>query len=180
MTEIRRMLDDEERAEYDALFYAALHDEYGKRRKSRDIAPEMHRLLIDAQKAGRKWASWVLDDAVMAGLGSAARRWASIREVIETVIGERIVRKPAAYGIRRARADGKQEFLRASWGEMTEADLDHLIAARGAQIAAEADTVTIARKLRKLIRDTGKAPVAEALKSIGMSLDEYLATELAA
>lgn len=176
MTEVRRMLSDEERAEYDALLYEATHHSDGKRRKTREIGPRLQTLLNDAEQAGRRWAGWVLDDALLTGLQATARKWSSTREVIETIIGERIVRKPAAYGIRRARSDGGQDFLRAGWGEMTAEDLDQLISSRGAQIAAERDTVTIARKLKKLLTETGKTPVSVALESLGVDLTTYLAS----
>lgn len=175
MTDIRRMLDGDERAEYDRLFYDALKRPDGSRRKANEIGPEMHRLLIDARKAGRKWASWVLDDAVIAGLGSMAKRWAATKEVIETVIGERVVTKPAAYGIRRKQSGGGAEQLRLGWADMTEEDLDQLVASRSSQVAAENDTIAFALKCKALIRRTGKSPLSEALAAIGITFDEFLA-----
>lgn len=174
MTNIRRMLDADERAEYDALFYEASYDADGKPRATAEVGDEMLRLLHDAEKAGRKWATWILDDALLAGLRASARKWCSTKEVIQSVIGERIVTKPAAYGIKRRGDGGVQQYLRAGWGDMTEEDLDQLIGARATQIAAEQDTITIARKLKALVRRAGKSPVSAALAELGISLDEYL------
>lgn len=180
MTNVRRMLSDEERAEYDALLYDATHHRDGSRRKSAEVGERFRDLLRDARQAGREWAGWVMDDAMLSGLLKAANRWCKERQVIETPIGERLVTKPAAYGIRRKTADGVMEQLTLGWGEMTEADLDQLIAARTTQILAESDTVTVAKKLKALLVSTGKTPVSEALASLGISLESYLATELAA
>lgn len=175
MTTVRRMLSDEERAEYDALLYDATHHRDGARRKSAEVGDRFRELLHDAAQSGRQWADWVMDDAMIAGLLKAANRWCKERQVIETPIGERLVTKPAAYGIRRKTTDGVMEQLTLGWGEMTEADLDQLIAARTTQILAESDTVTIAKRLKALLVRTGKAPVAEALAALGMDLETFLA-----
>lgn len=180
MTEVRNTLSPEERVEYDEMFYAATHDDLGKRRKPADVGVELLRLLRDAEQAGRQWATWIIDDATLTGLKKSAMRWAGTKEIIQTPVGERTVTKPAAYGLKRQAANGAIEQLRLGWDEMTSADLRQLMESRSTQIEAERDTIAIAARFVALLERTGVEPVGDALKSLGITMAQFLADGQAA
>lgn len=175
MSDVRRMLSDDERSEYDALFYAATHYKDGKRRKSAEIGREMLRLLRDAEQAERPWANWVMEDALVDGLRSKAIRWCNAKEIVETIIGGRVVKKAAAYGIRKRDAEtGRTEWTRPIWPDMGRDELIQVISASVVRSAAEAELAATARRLLKLVDETGAETVADALELKEVTLEEFL------
>lgn len=61
---------DDDHAEYEALMAEACGDPQGGRKATAETAERIHALLLDAEQAGRRWATQVLDDAVRSGLQS--------------------------------------------------------------------------------------------------------------
>lgn len=181
MTDIRRMLDEEERAEYDQLHYLATHEKNGKRRKSADVGPEMLRLLKDAVQARKAWATWLMDDALIDGLRDRANKWARTKEIIETILGGRVVTKAAAYAIRKRDPEsGKSEHQPTFWQDMSADDVRQLIQSRASQVLSERATIALARRVLELIERTESPSLGVALIRANLTWDEFLADQTVA
>lgn len=179
MSEIRRMMSSEERAEYDDLLYDATHYEDGEKRPSKDRGHRLHDLLVDAEKAERPWATWVREAGEVRGLSGLAGEFLKLQEVIQTPIGERVVTKSAVMGVKRI-AKGHVEDQQVLWEEMTRDDLQHVIQLAAKHATAARDRIAIGRMLLGLLDETGMNSVPLALESIGKTFDEFLIGDLAA
>ena len=87
----RKMLSDEERAEYDAMFEAACYDAAGSFRSTREAAPILLGSIKDAIQAHRVWASYLHDSFVMIGYQAAVRRWQNEQKKHKTLIDGKFV-----------------------------------------------------------------------------------------
>jgi uncharacterized Ntn-hydrolase superfamily protein len=175
VSEIRNLLGEEERAEYDDLMFKARFYDDGKSRPSHEIADRMHDLLEDAIQAGRQWAQWVMDDDARAGHLSRSKKWDRSRRFILTREGEVIVKRSAVMAIQRRNPDTQETgWFDTEWVDMTVDELMQVITESRRRQESARETVAIARKLVRLINEAGVETVGEALEQRGMSIDEYL------
>lgn len=175
MSDIRNLLGREERAEYDDLMWNARFYGDGKSRPSHEIAERMHDLLEDAIQAGRQWAQWVMDDDARAGHLRRSKKWDRVRRFIFARDGEKVVKRSAVMAIRR-HSPGIQEtgWFDAEWVDMTTDELLQIIAGARHRLESAKEAIATARRLMRLIDETGAETVGEALERRGMSIDEYL------
>lgn len=172
----REMLSDTERAEYDALMQDAGYDSQGKRRPSAEVGPRMHELLVDAVKAGRRWATWVLEDDAAAAHLSRFKRWANTRITVTTPVGERLVKRSAAMSVKRTDPTTGADFWQPTfWADMTHDDLVSVRTGARTRIESERITLSIVAALDAILTETGCDTVAEALVRKGTTIDAWLA-----
>lgn len=175
MTEIRNMLSSEERAEYDDLMYTARFYDDGKSRPSGEIGDRMHALLLDAVKANRPWAEWVLEDDVRAGHRLRSKKWDRVRRYVLTKKGEVIAKRSAVMAIlRRHPITQEPGWFDTEWTDMDTDELLQVIAGARQRLESAKESVAIARRLLRLIDETGAETVGEALEQRGLSINEYL------
>lgn len=175
MTDIRRMLSDQERAEYDDLLYTARFHDDGTSRPTGEIGERMHALLEDATQAQKPWAQWVMDDDARAGHVNRSKRWDRVRRVVSTRAGDVIVKRSAIQAIKRLdKETGAMFWEDAHWADMNADDLSQIINGGEQRIQSAKEVTGIARSLLGLIDSTGQGTVADALESIGVSIDDYL------
>lgn len=175
MSDIRKMLSGEERAEYDDLMYTARFYDDGKSRPSHEIGERMHKLLLDAVQAGKTWAEWVLDDDVRAGHLARSKKWDRVRRYVLTRRGPVIVRRSAVMAImRRHPITQEPGWFDTEWVDMDTEELLQVIAGARHRLESAKETVATARQLLRLIDETGADTVGEALEQRGLSIDEYL------
>jgi hypothetical protein len=169
------MLSAEERAEYDDLMYTARFYDDGKSRPSHEIAERMHALLLDAVQAGKPWAQWVLDDDIRAGHLSRSKKWDRVRRYVLTRHGAVIVKRSAVMAImRRHPITQEPGWFDTEWTDMDTDDLLQVIAGARHRLESAKEAVATARRLLRLIDESGAETVGEALEQLGMSIDEYL------
>ena len=180
--DIRSILSNEERAEYDALLFEASFDSNLKRRSSHEIAERMHALLLDAVQAKRAWAQWVLDADAHAGHIRRFKRWDRIRHLVRTRDGGRVVRLSGIQALKRRDPVTQVMFWEdAELEDMSTEDLDAVIAGMNNRIEPLEMNIRLAKRLRALLEETGAKKVRDALVVVGKSLDEYLGSgEIAA
>ena len=175
MSDIRNMLSREERAEYDDLMWNARFHGDGKSRPSHEIAERMHDLLEDAIQAGRQWAQWVMDDDARAGHLRRSKKWDRVRRIILTRHGEKIVKRSAVMAVRRRNPEIQETgWFDAEWVDMATDELLQIITGARHRLESAKEAIATARRLLRLIDETGAETVGEALKQRGMSIDEYL------
>lgn len=172
---IRSMLSAEERAEYDALVFEAGFDHFGKRRPSHEIGDRFHELLLDAIQAKRTWAQWVMDEDARAGHIRRFKGWDRTRHPVRTRDGEKVVRLSGVQALRRRDPETEAMFWQdTSLEDMTIDDLDSVIEGMSSKMAPLMYNRETARSLRTLVAECGTATVGEALRSVGLTMDEYL------
>lgn len=170
----RSILSPEERAEYDALLRDAAYDN-GRLVRTAQYADRANRLLIDAVKAGRRWAEFELERALHDGLRSEVRRY--VRRINQTTVTDLTGTKsrPSVYSVREDQPTGGVAWQPKLLSEFSLADLDALITASEAQLSAYVANRNAARHLRDKLISTGASTVRDALAALGMSLEQALA-----
>lgn len=172
----REILSESERAEYDALMWDAGYDPAGKRRPSSEVGPRVHDLLLDAAKAGRPWATWVLEDDAAAAHLSRFKRWANSRITVTTPVGDRMVKRSAAMSVKRSDPVTGADFWQPTfWADMTHADLLAVQSGARGRIESERITLSIVKALDAILTETGCTTVAEALAHKGTTIEAWLA-----
>ena len=169
------ILSQEERDEYDSILYDAgyVND---KPRPSSEIGPAIVRLLDDAERAGRVWARWVLDDYTATGALAKFRKWSKQRDVVTVAGKSYTVTKPAAVGVRKRAEDGTTFYQATLWQDMTRDELEQIIARSAKQIESEGQTIAIAKRLLALLGRVPEATtVGEAMATLGLDTEAYLA-----
>lgn len=175
MTNIRRLLSKEERAEYDSLFFSAKFYDDGTARPSHEIGDRMHELLLDAIQAGRLWAQWVMDDNARSGHIKALKAWDRQRQPVSTKVGDQIVKRSSVQAVKRLDQETKAMFWEdTKWVDMSPDDLAQIINGSEQRIQSSKEVAGIARSLLALVNSTGAKTVAEALQAKGVSIDDYL------
>lgn len=175
---IRDMLSPEEREEYDAVLIRAGLDDSGVPRVSEDIGPRMYEMLLEADRSGRRWASWVIRDDAATGHLRRFNAWWK-RENRHKVLHEgRLYSRAAVRGVKRRKETGELKHQLEFWYDMSWMDLELQIAEASDRIASERIAISTARKLLALRDD---APYAasprEAAGQLGVDLDAYIAGE---
>ena len=176
-----KVLSPDERAEVEGLVVAAFVDmETGETRSTRDAKTEFLASFESARMAGRVWADAMADEWTANGAGTfAANLWKRRDTFTTTVKGVQRTRS-LHRGKKARRDDGSSVDVQASLLDWSVDDLKEAIVAEVMR-AQEADVnVGTYRKLIRLCQESGVEPVEAALLAIGMSLDEYLASEDAA
>lgn len=174
----RDLMTPEERAEFDALMYAAGYDANGKPYPSYEIGPRVIRMLSDAaDQAQRGWAGRVRDDIVVAGALARWRTWNRVRDVIEVAGATYVTTKAATVGVRRSdKATGRTYYQASFWEDLTREELDQIVARSTKEITAEGRTIALARRLLALLDRVPEAStVAEAASALGLTTETYLA-----
>jgi hypothetical protein len=175
VSDIRNMLGREERAEYDDLMWNARFYGDGKSRPSHEIAERMHDLLEDAIQAGRQWAQWVMDDDARAGHLSRSKKWDRSRRFILTRDGDAVVKRSAVMAVQRRNPDTQETgWFDTEWVDMTTDELLQIVTGARHRLESAKEAIATARRLMRLIDETGAETVGGALEQRGMSIDEYL------
>lgn len=161
-----KILGPNERAEVESGVVSSYIDpQTGETRTTRAAKAEFVEFVREAQAAGREWADIMLAEWAEAGAGNfAAKLWKRRDAFTTTVRGAQ--RSRSLYRGKRIRSEsGDAEDLRA--GIVAEA-----MRAKEARINLD----TYAALLR-LLESTDADLVSDGLACVGMSLDEYLATD---
>lgn len=170
----RKMLSDEERSEYDAIFQSACYDELGDFRRTADAALLLLQSVRDAIQAQRTWASYLHDSFVMIGYQSAARRWQNEQRKHKTIIDGKLVTKKDAIRLSKITDTGTALYQTSLLEDATSEDLEQIIQSASVRVASERATIRDAMRLLDLIEETGETTVRGALKRVNKTLDEFL------
>lgn len=178
---IRNMLSNEERAEYDALVFEAGFDESGTRRPSHEIAERFHDLLLDAVQAKRPWAQWVLDEDARAGHLRRFKAWDRIRNPVQTKSGGKLIRLSRIQALRRRDPETEALFWQdTDYEDMTAGDLDSVIDGMRGKISPLTHNLETALSLRTLVDgQPAGTKVRDVLAARGVTIDEYLTNRAA-
>lgn len=169
-------MSPEERDEYDALMYEAGRDTSGKPYPSGEIGPRVHTLLTDAEQAGRQWATWVIEDDTITGHLARYKGWSRKREVVQTPVGDRVVRRSAVMSLRRKDSEtGERLWQPTFYLDMSRDDLLAVIADARMRINSERITISTGTALVALLDETSMETVGDALTLKGLTLEEWLA-----
>jgi hypothetical protein len=179
-----QMLSSSERAEYENLLTDAGYDEYGKKRPSGEIAERIHRALKDAEQAGRQWATWALNDDARTGHLKRFTAWESIKRIVHTRDGERIVTRRAIMALRQRDPETGEWFWRGEdLAEMIRGELEEVMLYARRRRHSDAVLMATVRRLLDLLEETASddtTKVSAALKKVGKTIDEVLTVDLAA
>lgn len=171
----REDLSPEEREEYDLLIEEAGFDEDGTERPSGEIGERMHDLLVDADQAGRVWASYILRDDAEAGHLKRFNSWNKARKRKMVYFNGQIVPKAAVVGVRRKRDDGSTYHQQSLWELLTWAEVEQkLDEARSQKRSAAINETTAKRLLALRIKVPNSIGPLAACDALGIDLDEYL------
>jgi hypothetical protein len=146
-----RNLAPEERPEHAGLMAEAGYDETtGRVLPAHVIKQRLVRLLLDAEQAGRKWATYLMRDALANGLHAHWKSWDDAEKKLKFFMNGVIVPARAQRGVRRRTITGRVEHQRSFWREMSWAEVEQQIDDAEARIAAEGITKAIGFRLLKL------------------------------
>lgn len=164
-------LSHEEQQELNQLLHDATFHADGTPCRVGQYGPRAHVLLIDAVKAGRPWAEWVLESALHAGLQARVKRHvkATTRATL-AVTDSFAVDRAAVFGVPR-----KEGSVQVALPGLTKDDLNYLIGATNSRIESERHNRLMFRRLLKILDKSGQPTVAGACLSLGLSLDEAIA-----
>lgn len=186
----RRYLNEEERADHDALMeeagygapVAALitgapYESWQPTPYSSDqIKGNLVRMIDDARQGGqRQWAHHLYDDAVADGLLSHWKAWNNNDRKLKVFHNGLVLPARAVRGIRRRDESGAVVHQQEFWAEMSWDEVIQEITKADARIAAEQVTKSIAVKLLKLkVQVPDSATPGEACRQLGMDIQSYL------
>lgn len=175
----RRHLAPEERAEYDAAYEEAGLDPHGNPRPSDEIKTRLLARLEDAVQAGRRWAGYVMDDALEDGLLKSWKDWNNEQNRMKVIHNGVIVPARAVRGTRRRDSDtGTVMYQQAFWREMTWEDVRQQLDDARKRIDAEKVTVSIATRLLELkLRCPESAGPFDACDALSVDFEKYIAGE---
>lgn len=179
-----QLLSPAERDEYNALLTEAGYYEDGKKRPSGEIAERVHRALLDAEQAGRRWATLALEDDARSGHLKRFTAWEAIRRVIHTRDGDRIVTRRAIMALRRRDPETGAWYWRGEdLAEMNRAEIEEVMLYAKRRRRSDAVIIATGARLLDLLDETGSdgtVKVKEALEKAGKTMDEVLTMSLAA
>lgn len=177
-------LSPAERDEYNALLTEAGYDEDGKKRESGEIGERVHKALLDAEQAGRTWATWALEEDAKAGHLKRFTTWEAIRRVVRTRDGDRIVTRRAIMALRRRDPETGEWYWRGEdLAEMNRAQVEEVMLYAKRRRHSDAVLLATGARLLDLLDETGsgaETKVSEALVKAGKTMDEVLTMSLAA
>lgn len=173
-----KILGPEERAEVESLVVAAYVDqETGETRPTREAKAEFVAAVESASQAGRTWADIMAEDWMTTGAGNfAAALWKRRDAFTATATG--VQRTRALHrGKKVRRDDGSRVDVQESLLSWSVADLKDAIVAEVMRTKEARFNLETYAKLVRLCEETGIEPVDEALASLGLTLEEYLAQD---
>lgn len=173
-----KILSPEERVEVEELVVAAFTDsETGETRPTRSAKAEFVASVESARQAGRVWAEALTEEWMANGAGNfAANLWK--RRDAFTATARGVQRTRALHRGKKIRtADGTRLDVQESLLSWSVEDLKNGILEAARSVEDLRINLETYAKLLRLCDRTGIEPVEEALASIGMSLDEYLADD---
>lgn len=174
MSDYRKMMSAEERAELDELLFEATHDVSGNQRPTAEFGYELQSLLSDADRAARPWAEWVIDSANLRGFTAICKGFLKQKTFIHTSFGDRIVTKSAFIGVKRNDTSGDPFDQQVLWEDLSRDDLQHVVRLAAKHATAARDRIAIGRLLLELLDQTGLDSVSAALAMTHKTLDEFL------
>ncbi len=179
-----QMLSPQERREYEELLTAAGYDEHNRKRPSGAIADRMHELLLDAQQAGRKWATWAIEDDARAGHLKRFTAWEATQRVVHTLDGDRIVTRRAVMALRVKDSETGEWIWRGEdLAQMVRPELEEVMLYAKRRRHSDAILQATVSRLLRLLDETGAddaVKVTAALEQVGMTIDEVLTMPRAA
>lgn len=173
-----KILSPEERAEVEALVVGSYVDaETGETRATSEAKAEFWSAVEQAQRAGRLWADVLIEEWAERGAGTfAAELWKRRDAFTTTVRGQQRVRA-LRRGKKIKREDGTSLDVQASLLTWSIHDLREAMQAERMRATETRINLDTYDRLARLCESTGCDMVTDALESVGMSLDEYLAAE---
>ncbi|MBV1869254.1 MAG: hypothetical protein KUG69_15330 [Marinosulfonomonas sp.] len=138
-------------------------------------------LLEDAEQAQRKWAPTALRELAADGARSALKKRTKERSRVFVPVGTSVAHRSMRVGVRSQQADGSDVHQQKLFEEMTWAELDDHVQMLEQQLRSLGVTLAVDRKLIKL---RGRYPDSvgprDACAELGLSVEEFLAAEVAA
>lgn len=176
-----KWMTDEECQEWEAMLAEAHGDASNGGKATKAMASILRRLLLDAEQAGRRWAASVLDDATVDGLHAMLKKSLKSKSVVPVSYDGRVIGKPMRVGVRRKRADGTKQWQQALIHDLTWDELAEHLRMINEMIGGLLVNQAVARRLFTLREQFPQtAGPAEACSQLGMTVDEFLASEDAA
>lgn len=178
MSAWNKILSAEERVEVEQLVVSAYIDtETGETRPTREAKAEFVLSVESARQAGRTWAEALSEEWMANGAGHfAASLWKRRDAFTATARGVQRTRA-LNRGKKVRRENGTQVDVQESLLTWTVHDLKEAIVAEAMRSNEARINMDIYAKLVRLCEQTGLEPVDAALDAIGMTLDEYLASD---
>lgn len=173
-----KILGPNERAEVESGVVSSYIDpQTGETRTTRAAKAEFVEFVREAQAAGREWADIMLAEWAEAGAGNfAAKLWKRRDAFTTTVRGAQ--RSRSLYRGKRVRSEsGDAEDVQASLLDWSAEDLRAGIVAEAMRAKEARINLDTYAALLRLLESTAADLVSDGLACVGMSLDEYLATD---
>lgn len=177
-----KILSPEERAEVEAAVVGSYVDpETGETRSTSAAKAEFVEYVREAQRLSREWANILLDEWAERGAGNFAVELWKRRDAFTTTV-QGVQRTRSLNRGKKVRADdGRTYDTQASLLDWSLPDLkDGLIAEAMRAREARINLETYAALIRLMEAHGDATHVSDALTAVGMSLEEYLASQDAA
>lgn len=173
-----KILSPEERTEVERLVVASYVDmETGETRPTRDAKTLFWSEVEQAQRVGRLWADALVEEWAVRGAGNFAAELWKRRDAFTTSIRGEQRSRSLNRGKKVRLEDGTSLDVQASLLSWSVDDLKEAIVAEAMRAKEARINLDTYAKLVRLCNKADVDLVSDALASIGMSLDEYLATE---
>ena len=171
-----RVLSAEERTEVEAHVVASFIDtETGATRPTVAAKAEFVARVRLAESAGKRWADLLLDEWAERGAGTfAAELWKRRDAFTTTVKGVQRTRA-LRRGRKQVTDDGERVDVQASLLDWSADDLKEAIVAESMRAKEARINLDTYAALLRLVSGAEAESVGEALSTVGLSLDEYLA-----
>jgi len=174
-------ISNEDRAEYESLMQQAWGDN-GHTVVTAEAASHMRRLLVEAEQAGRPWASVILDAALASGLQSIGKKWLKNRSLVPvaydgSLLGSTTTRVGVTHRDAAGSAINEQRLFQfLTWDQLI--SKQDRVRAQIRAIGISHTAITKLLLLRERFPDS--AGPGEALELAGLSVKDYLAADEAA
>ena len=166
-----KIVEPEARREYEQMMAEVLAEAEGTGDRARLLANKVH----DAIQAHRSWAQQVQWDAQVTGYAAAVKTYLKRTRVVVN-IHDREVSKPRTIGTKRRDEDGNVVDLQLPLEVLTFDQIREKRREYVRQVKAYTDNLAVADRLLALEEMApGSATPAEAAKTLGTTLDDYLA-----
>lgn len=176
-----KWMTEEELTEWEAMLVDAHGDPDNGGKATKAMAAALHRMLLDAEQAGRRWAAHVMDDATVSGLHSLLKGALKRRSIAMVSHDGRMIGKATRVGVQRRRGDGVREWQQALIHDLTWEELEEHLAMIVNLIGSLLVNQSMAQRLLDLRREhPHTSGPAEACSQLGCSVEEFLSREAAA
>lgn len=172
---MKRYMSDDERAEFEALLRETIGDPNNGGKFIGERAVALRDGLLDAEQAGRKWATMVLDDALIDGLSKLAKGWLKRLSVVLVAFDGTVVGKATRVGRKVKRNDGTEAWQQALIHDMTWAE----VAAWIDNLAAQQRALGATRQMGYRILELQEAVPdslgpADAARRLGTTVEAWI------